>query len=77
MNASSVSPERCEIDRRVAGVGRHLHGFQRFGQGADLVDLDQNRIGDARLDAARQALGVGDEQIVADQLDLRRRACRS
>ncbi len=56
--------------RGVAGVGGHLHGFQGFGEGADLVDLDQDRIGDAAFDAALQALAVGDEQVVADQLDL-------
>ena len=37
---------------------------------ADLVDLDQDRVGDALLDALLQALGVGDEEIVADELYL-------
>ena len=46
------------------------HGVQRLGQGADLVDLDQDRVGDAALDALGQDLRVGDEQVVADELDL-------
>ena len=32
-------------DRGVAGLVGHLDRFQRLGQGADLVDLDQQRIG--------------------------------
>ena len=56
--------------RGVAGLVRHLDGGQRLGQRADLVDLDQDRIGDAVLDALRQPLDIGDEQIVADELDL-------
>jgi hypothetical protein len=39
-----------------------------LGERADLVDLDQDRVGDALVDAAGQALGVGDEQVVADEL---------
>ena len=38
-------------DVGVVGVGGHLHRLQRFGQRADLVHLDQNRIGDAFFDA--------------------------
>ena len=49
---------------------RHLDGVERLGQRADLVDLDQDRIGDALPDAVAQPLGVGDEQIVADELHL-------
>ena len=37
--------------------------------GADLVHLDEDGIGDALFDAPLQALGVGDEEIVADELD--------
>jgi hypothetical protein len=49
---------------------RHIDGVQRLGQRADLVDLDQQRVGQPLLDPHRQALGVGDEQVVAHQLDL-------
>ena len=47
---------------------RHLHRLQSLGQRADLVDLDQDRVGDAPLDALGQALGARDEKVVADQL---------
>ena len=66
---SSVSPERWLIDRGVAGFLGHLDGVERLGERADLVDLDQNRVGNARLDALLQELRVGHEQIVADQLE--------
>ncbi len=49
---------------------RHVHGGKRLGQGADLVDLDQQRIGAAAFDALGQTGGVGDEKIIAHQLNL-------
>ena len=33
-----------------------------------MIDLDENGIGDAELDPLLQKPGVGDEEIVADQL---------
>ena len=48
---SSVSPERCEMIVRVAGVARHPHGVERFGDGADLIQLDEQRVADAVGDA--------------------------
>ncbi len=57
-------------DGAIAGLVGHFDGFQGLGQGADLVDLDQDGVGQAALDAFGQPLGVGHEQIVADQLDL-------
>ena len=48
---------------------RQRDGFERLGQRADLVDLDQQRIGQALFDPHRQALRVGDEEVVADQLN--------
>ncbi len=50
---------------------RHLDRAQGLGQGADLVHLDEDRVRDPRLDPAREALDVGDEQVVADQLEAR------
>ena len=47
---------------------RQIDGGERLGQRADLVDLDQQRIGKAILDALPQPRRVGDEQIVADEL---------
>jgi hypothetical protein len=38
-------------DRRVAGRIGHRDRRQRFAQRADLVDLDQDRVGDALVDA--------------------------
>ena len=54
------------------GVGRllgHLDGVQGLGQGADLVQLDEDGVGHALVDAFGQDLGVGDEDVVAHQLD--------
>ena len=56
---------------------RQLDRIERFGQGADLIELDQNRVARLFLDSARQSLGVGDIKIVADQLDAVRRSWRS
>jgi len=53
----------------AAALG-HLDGVQRLREGADLVDLDEECVGGALLDAAGEALGVGDEEVVADDLDL-------
>ena len=55
--------------RGVAGAAREQHGVERLRQRADLVDLDQDRVRHAALDALREAGGVGDEEVVADELD--------
>src|SRR5436190_1670809 len=55
-------------DRAVAGVRRHRHGVQRFGDRTDLIQLDQDRVRDLFVDAALEDFGVRDEQVVADQL---------
>ena len=47
---------------------RHGHGFQCFGERTNLIDLDQDGVGALFADAAREELGIGHEQIVADQL---------
>ena len=39
--------------RGVAGTTREHHGVERLRQRADLVDLDEDRVGDAALDALR------------------------
>src|SRR5204862_2712585 len=48
---------------------RELHGLDRLRQRADLVHLDEDRVRDAAIDAELQALRVGDEDVVADELD--------
>jgi hypothetical protein len=54
----------------VVGALGHLDGGEGLGQRADLVDLDQDRVGDVLVDAFLEDLGVGDEQVVAHQLHL-------
>src|SRR5690606_19856299 len=54
----------------VTGCLSHLDGFQGLGQRADLVELDQDRVADALVDAFLENLGVGHEQVVTDQLHL-------
>ena len=56
-------------DGAIAGAHRHFDGLQRLRQGADLVDLDQHRVGGALVDAAFDPARISHEQIVADQLD--------
>ena len=57
-------------DGRVAGAVGHLDGVERLGERADLVDLDEDRVGGAELDALFEVLDVGDEEVVADELAL-------
>ena len=57
-------------DAGVAGLLGGLDGLERLGERADLVDLDQDRVGGTQLDALLETLGVGDEQVVAHQLHL-------
>src|SRR5690606_14467218 len=45
-------------------------GGQGFTQGTDLVELDQDGVRHAGADATLEDTGIGDEQVVAHQLDL-------
>src|SRR5690606_355409 len=54
----------------VAAGGGQPDRVQGLREGADLVDLDQQRVGHAAVDAVLQPLRVGDEQVVPDQLHL-------
>ena len=47
MNVSSVSPERCEMTDGSPLPRAMLDRVERLGQRADLVHLDQDRVGDA------------------------------
>src|SRR6266850_3853103 len=60
-----VSALRCEPDR-----------VERLRQRPDLVELDQDGVGGARLDSPLQNAGVGDEDIVADDLNPRSESFR-
>ena len=57
-------------DAGVTSLLGGLDGLERLGECADLVDLDQDRVGGAQLDALLEALGVSDEQVVTHQLHL-------
>jgi hypothetical protein len=70
MVASSVSPERWLRTALVAVELGELDGVEGLGERADLVHLHENRVGRAGVDALLEELHVGDEQIVADELDL-------
>jgi hypothetical protein len=54
--------------RQESSRTSHLDRFESLGERADLVQLDQDRVGDAVLDPLPQALGVRHEQIVPDEL---------
>src|SRR3954468_22383260 len=54
--------------RQEPGGTRHLYRLERLAESPDLIDLDENRIGNAALDAAGKPLRVRHEQIVADEL---------
>jgi len=70
ITVSSVSPERCEITTpNFASFGHH-NGFDRFGDGADLVQFYEDRIGEFLFNAFFEAFLVGDEEVVSDDLDL-------
>ena len=53
----------------VSGFARKFDRVNGFGDAADLIELDENRVGNAFLDAAGEAFGVGDEEVVADELN--------
>src|SRR5262249_45412868 len=54
----------------VSRRGREPDGVERLRDGADLIQLDEDRVGDAAGDAVGKALLVRDEEVVADELDL-------
>jgi hypothetical protein len=67
---SSLSPERADsrVANRGTGLVDHAYGV---GERAGLVRFHQYRVGDPVVDATGQPGRVGDEQIVAEQLDAR------
>ena len=74
MVVSSVSPERWLMTQRVAVAVRQRDRLERLGERADLVDLDQDRRWRRRFSMpVAQALDVGDEEVVADELARARR----
>src|SRR5690606_36592610 len=82
LDLAAVGGHRQVGDRHVLGLARAVahhaavavglgqrDGVQGLGERPDLVDLHQQGVADTLGDAALQPLGVGDEQVVADQLD--------
>ena len=63
-------------DHGPAGALAHVHGGDRLGQGADLVDLAQQRVADLLLDGSLDALDVGHQQVIAHELHRVSRSCR-
>src|SRR6266508_4654214 len=51
----------------AVAVGQ-VGGVEGLAQRADLVDLEQHGVGDPAVEAALDALDVGDEQVVANEL---------
>ena len=62
--------------RGIARALRHLDRREGFGERADLVDLDQDGVRDPAADAFAQDLRVGDEDVIAHQLDIAAEAIR-
>ena len=56
-------------DRPVTCIDRQTHRFECLHKPSDLIQLDQDGVGDSFVDAARKALGIGDKQVVADELN--------
>ncbi len=52
----------------VAVALSEFDGAEGFGEGADLVHLNENRVGAAEFDALFEVLDVGNEEVVADEL---------
>ena len=46
------------------------HRFSRLSEGADLVDLHKDAVGNALGNATAKPLGVGHEKVVANELNL-------
>ena len=55
-------------DRRVTVAARNLDSFERLGDRTDLIHLDEYGVAYTLLDALAEAAGIGDEEVVADEL---------
>ena len=56
-------------DRGVTVPTAEFNRLERLGQGADLVHLDENRIGNTLLNTLAEEIDIGDEEIVTDELN--------
>ena len=57
-------------DRGVTGLVSQLDRLDGFRDGADLVELNQNRVCHFLLDSFCKDFRIGDKQIIANQLNL-------
>lgn len=57
-------------DGTETGLSGHVEGPFGFGNRTRLVRLDENRVAGAALGGGGDPVGVGDEVVVADDLDL-------
>src|SRR5208283_1131108 len=62
-------PAAVADDRLVAVALRQRDAIERLGERTNLVDLDQDRIGYALVDTTLKKFHIGDEVVVADQLE--------
>lgn len=53
-------------DNAVARCTSSSDGPQRFGDGPDLIQLDESGVGDLRLDDPLDDGGIGDKDVIAD-----------
>src|SRR5258708_10421218 len=56
-------------DGRKGSAFSHLNSFKRFGEGANLIEFNQNRVGGLLLDTTLEAGGIGYKKVIADQLN--------
>ena len=56
--------------RAISRMLGHLHCIQGFREGSDLIYLDEDGIGNFKLNTAAQTFDIGDKQIISHKLDL-------
>jgi len=56
-------------DSRVACALGHVDGLYCLGDCANLIEFDENRVAGTHFDAFGEALGICDEEVVANNLD--------
>jgi len=70
INVSSVSAGAVRDDGGVAVAAGEINGIEGFTHRANLIQLNQDRVGNSFLYAFAEYGDVGAENIVADELDL-------
>src|SRR5690606_41364191 len=57
-------------DGSIASLMSRFDRVERFRQRSDLVDLDENRVGNAHTNTVTETSGIGDDQVVTNELAL-------